>query len=113
MVSFIFILILTIPAIIFSILSWRLRTKVTFWLGVIFTALLALCYIFNLPFFISLVLNPDSFLYGLVFLLTLAIPVYFLVSSKLKKTDNGDSEITDDYLTKIIESDEEDIDFEK
>ncbi|MBI3135257.1 MAG: hypothetical protein HYZ14_11340 [Bacteroidetes bacterium] len=109
---FTYSIVLSIPAFIFSILSWRLRTDVMFWLGVVFTSFLVLYTFVKIELVLYLILNIDTFLYGLIILAFIGIPVYFLISSKLSKPGNGDTDVTDDYLTRIIESDDEDIDYE-
>lgn len=107
-------IVLAIPAIIFSILSWRLRTDVMFWLGVVFTGLQLIVFVVNAQLLIYLLSYPDSFVIGLILLSLLGMPVYFLIQSKTKKSNNrGDSDVTDDYLTKIIDSEDEDLDYEK
>jgi hypothetical protein len=106
------LLVLSIPAFIFSILSWRLRTDAMFLLGAIFTGILFLFYLLSYELFIFLLMDINSLLIGLFLLVMLAIPVYFLIASKMAKPVNPDSDVTDDYLTKIIESDDEDIDYE-
>ena len=78
----------------------------------VFTGFLFLLYLFNYEIALFLIMNMDTFLIGIFLILTLALPVYFLVVSKMPKAGKGDSDVTDDYLNKIIESEEEDIDYE-
>jgi hypothetical protein len=108
---FILTFFLSIPAFLFTILAWRLRTPVLFWLGVIFTGFIFLLYIFEIEFIISCFTHIDSMLLGVFFLALLGVPVFFLISSKIKKS-SGDDDVTDDYLNSIINSPDEDIDLE-
>jgi len=108
---FILLFLVTIPAMIFSILSWRLRNPVMFWLGVVFTALVLLIYLINFELILLLLMDIDSIIYSIVLLAFLGFPIYFLVSSKMKKAGTSESDVTDDYLNSIIESKEDDIDY--
>ncbi|MBK9191882.1 MAG: hypothetical protein IPM77_10390 [Crocinitomicaceae bacterium] len=111
---YLIIFILSIPALIFSILSWRLRTPVMFWLGVGFTGLLLVMMLFNFDFIYSLVTQIENGIQGILIIAMLFLPVLFLILSKTSKPDSGnDSEVTDDYLTKIIESEDEEINYEE
>lgn len=110
---YLILFVLSIPALIFSILSWRLRTTVMFWLGVGFTGLLLVMMLFNFDFIFSLVTNIDNGIQGIVVVAMLFLPVLFLILSKTSKPDStSGSEVTDDYLTKIIESEDEEINYE-
>lgn len=111
---YLILFILSIPALIFSILSWRLRTPVMFWLGVGFTGLLLINMLYHFDFIYNLVTNIENGIEGIVVVAMLFLPVLFLVLSKASKRDSsGDSEVTDDYLTKIIESEDEEINYEE
>ncbi len=109
---FIFSFLIAVPSLILSILAWRLRTNVFFWLGTAFTALLLILYIYEIKFLVSLFANIDEILWGLFFLVLLGLPIFFLVSSKLSKQNNDQGDITDAYLNSIINSKEEEIDFD-
>src|SRR5687768_16563300 len=100
-------------AVLFSILSWRLKTAVMFWLGVLFTGIIFLILSFSYKEILFLFSSPDELFTLVILLAFLIIPICFLVASKLKpdKT-HADSDVTDEYLNDIINSKYEDENFE-
>ncbi len=69
---------------------------------------------FNFDFIYSLVTQIENGIQGILIIAMLFLPVLFLILSKTSKPDSGnDSEVTDDYLTKIIESEDEEINYEE
>ena len=106
-------IILGILALVFSILYWRLKSQVFFTLGLIFTALVLLIYLLNAELILTLFSNQDSILTGVVLLIFLILPAGFLVASKTKSANSiTESEVTDEYLNEIINSEDENIEFD-
>jgi len=100
-------------ALLFSILSWRLKTEVMFWLGVLFTAILFFILSLNYKEILFLFSSPDELFPGVILMACLIIPICFLVASKLKPDKaHADSDVTDEYLNDIINSEDEDGDLE-
>ncbi|MBN4070914.1 hypothetical protein JYT72_00260 [Crocinitomix catalasitica] len=101
-----------ICAIIFSILASRLKQDVFFILGCIFTGIILIYVIYNYEWIWYLV--NEGALFGLLILSFIVIPVIFLIQSKQSKSASiGDSEVTDSFLDDIIQSEEEDINFDE
>lgn len=106
-------IIVGILALVFSILHWRLKTPILFTLGVVFSTLVLVIYLFNVELFIELFSNQDSILTGVILLIFLILPAGFLIASKTKSTNPiTESEVTDDYLNEIINSEDENIEFD-
>lgn len=104
---------LSVPALLFSMLAWRLKTSVFFWLGVIFAGLMLILYIYEVKFLVSFFATIDTMFWGLFFVALLGLPVFFLIASKSPKSpDHGESGLTDDYLNSIINEKDEEIDYE-
>lgn len=115
--EFLGFLILGVAAIIFSILAWRLKANVHFIIGVCCTSLILLICIFNYDIVVYMFLSQEFF--GILFFATfLVIPIIFLVKAKQgNPTDSFDGSkatgaVTEDYLDEIINSPDEEIDFE-
>lgn len=108
---FVAVFLLAIPAFIFSILAWRLRTGIMFWLGIVLVSIILILYIFEIEFLISCFSNIDSMSTGVFFLILVGVPLFFLINSKLSKATSNE-DITDDYLNSIINEKDEDINFE-
>lgn len=100
-------------ALLFSILSWRLKTELMFWLGVAFTAIILLVDALNFDAIIFLFSNQDTIFSGVIIMICLILPICFLIASKLSPDKlNSDSDVTDEYLNNIINSEDEKNDFE-
>lgn len=108
----IYAFLLSLPASILSVLTWRLRNPILFWIALVFVLLLIALYAFNLQHIYSSFLDIDSMLYGLFLLCLLGVPLFFLIASQIKPSGLNESDVTDDYLNSIIESKDEEIDFE-
>lgn len=108
---FVIVFLFAIPALIFSILAWRLRTGIMFWLGVVSVSIILILYILEIEFLISCFSNIDSMSTGFFFLILVGVPLFFLINSKLVKSSAND-DVTDDYLNSIINEKDKDIDFE-
>lgn len=107
--GFIFIVfVLSILSLLFSILSWRLKQPVFFWLAIVATSLLLLFYLVNIELFIYWLSDISSFVTAIFMLALVGLPIYFIVASKLS-TPKSDSGITDDYLNSVINSNEKEI----
>ena len=102
-----------ILAILFSILSWRTKEAVYFYLGIGFTSLILIYILVNIKFVVYQLSNGTSAIEGIITLSFLVIPILFLVKTKQKHSAGGeDSEVTDAFLDDIINSEDEDIDYE-
>jgi hypothetical protein len=108
---FVAVFLLAIPAFIFSILAWRLRTAAMFWLGVVSSGAILVLYFYEIEFLISCFSSIDSMTTGVFFLALFGIPLFFLINSKMAKSSTNE-DITDDYLNSIINEKDEEIDFE-
>ncbi len=102
-----------IAAIIFAILANRLRQDVYFILGCIFTGLIIIYVIYNYKWIWNLLNNAEDVILGLIILSFIVIPVIFLVQTKQSKSSGENSEVTDAFLDDIIESEDEDINFDE
>jgi uncharacterized membrane protein YfcA len=106
-----------ICAIIFSVLAWRLRKNILFILGLIFSTVYLIYAVLNHEFLLSLLLLGD-YIFFVLNLSFIVVPVYFLISSKQSmkaSTLDGltpDGKVTDQYLDDIINAPDEEIDFE-
>lgn len=107
-----FAFLLAVFSWVFSILAWRLKKDVFFWIGVSATGLLLVFYLFNIEFLIHILSDIDSLVFGVFILTLLGIPVYFLIASKMKSSNSSNDVITEDYLNSIIESEEKEIDYD-
>lgn len=113
----IFVFLCGISAIVFSILAWRLKKDIFFYLGIGFTAIYCIYAAYNIEFLMSL-LNYGDMLFLLFNLSFIIIPAYFLISSKINSKDSSFDEakaggpVTEEYLDEIINSPEEEVDFE-
>ena len=116
-----------VGAIIFSVLAWRLKTNVMFWLGVGFTGLMFLVVALNIELLWEMLITPDSAIYPVLIFACLIVPIGFLIGAKSKPTRGGGTGVTDDYvggsegnsgevtqeyLDSIINSPDEDIKFD-
>jgi hypothetical protein len=104
-------------AIVVSVLAWRLKNRALFYLALVLTGLI-LCYeLYNIRWVISLF--QADFLWGMIHLMFIAIPVFFLIKYATDKaTDSFDggktgAPVTEAYLDEIINSPDEEIDFEE
>jgi len=100
--------VLTIISWIFSILNWRLKQPVFFWIALVSTSLLLLFFLINIELFIFWLSDISFFVMGVFMLCLIGIPLYFIISSKVS-TSKPESDITDDYLNQIINSEEKNI----
>jgi len=100
-------------ALLFAILSWRLKTEIMFWLGVSFTIILLVVDTINFDAVLFLFSNSETIFSGVIIFACLILPTCFLVASKLNPNKLlDDSAITDDYLNDIINNEDEKVDFE-
>lgn len=100
-------------SMVFSILAWRLKKEIFFYLGITFVALLIVYIIFHLDYYIYALMNPMYDLTSILMLTFIGVSVYFLISSKTKHhAGNTDTEVTDAFLDEIIEEEDEEIDYE-
>lgn len=84
-----------------------------FWTGLVFGLLLLIFYLYEIEFILATLLDIESALFGFFLLVLLGLPVYFLIASKTGNSSlHRDSDITDDYLNKIIDDDTDEPDFE-
>jgi len=95
-------------AMLFSVLAWRLKTETMFWLAVAFTGILLLIIAISFELMIALFSFEDTIFTGVLISSFLIIPICFIIASKLKpdKT-HTDSDITDEYLNDIINSEDD------
>jgi hypothetical protein len=110
---FILSFILGTAAILFSILAWRLKTEVMFWLAAGFTGILLLIIAISFELMLALFSFEKTLFQGVLISSFLIIPICFIIASKLKPDKlHSDSDVTDEYLNDIINSEDEDINFE-
>jgi len=106
-----------IGAILFSILAWRLRKNVFFYLGLGFLLIYLIYAILNYEYFL-LLLDLDNYIFLGLNLSFVIIPTFFLIKSKqTMKTSSLDGlssegQVTDKYLDDIINGPDEEIDYE-
>ncbi|MCB9223331.1 MAG: hypothetical protein H6582_04055 [Crocinitomicaceae bacterium] len=106
-----------ILAILFSVISWRLKSDVFFYLGAAFTLILVIYMGFNYEFLLDQI-NSGNMLFVLFNAAIVGIPIYFLIQSKLKSSNQSFDEasnsgpVTQEYLDEIINAPEEEINFE-
>ena len=100
-------------ALLFSLLSYRLKTEIMVWLGVAFTGILLIIDTLNFDTIVFLFSNQDTIFSGVIIMVCLILPICFLIASKVNPNKlSPDSDITDEYLNDIINSNDENIDFE-
>ena len=104
-------------AILFSILAWRLRNDVYFYLGIAFTGIFIIYGVYNYLFLWSQWLsgNVVFVLFNLAFV---GLPIFFLIKAKTPTSNSSldgvksGGPVTEEYLDEIINSPDEEIDFE-
>ena len=106
-----------ILAILFSILAWRLKNDVFFYLGAGFTFIILVYLTVYYDFFLGL-LESGNTLFVMINVAFVAIPVYFLIQSKMHSKHqsldgiNTKGPVTQEYLDEIINAPDEEIDYE-
>lgn len=106
-------LLLGTVALLFSILAWRLKTETMFWLAVSFTGLQLLIVAISFQLLIELFSYENTIFTAVIISALLIIPICFIIASKLKPDkSHADSDVTDEYLNDIINSEDEDLDLE-
>ena len=102
-----------IAGIIFSILAQRLKQEIFFILGCVTSAIVLIYIIWNFQWWWAMINSADGAFMALIILSFLVIPIIFLVQSKQAVGSNdGDSDVTVDFLEEVINSEDEEIDFE-
>lgn len=103
-------------AILFSILAWRLKQDVFFYLGLICTSILVIYAAINYQHFIYMMLNET--LLFMVQMAFIGFPIFFLIQSKMTSTDTSldgseaTGKVSEAFLDEVINSEDEEIDFE-
>ena len=117
MILIVFLIVGT-AAIIFSILAWRLRNHGYFMTGIVLTGIVALIEIWQYEL-IYWMIRMQNILVLLLFFSFIGVPAYFLIMAKQKKTNDSfdgigsGGQVTTEYLDKIINSEDEEIDYEE
>ena len=113
---FMMIFIVAAGAIVLSVLAWRLKNQTLFYVAIAVTCLIVFYEVYNIKWIISLF--SYDFVWGMLHLMFIAIPVFFLIKYA---TDNADASfdggktgapVSQEYLDDIINAPDEDIDFE-
>ena len=119
--AILFYFILGVVALIMSILAWRLKENVYFIIGWICVGLMGVMAVVYWRWVEFLIREADIFIL-LLLASVLGFPIYFLIQSKLGGGNSESSNIdgssaggpvTEEYLDEIINSPEEEIDFEE
>ena len=106
-----------ICGIIFSILAWRLRKNIFFYLALGFLVIYLIYAAFNYEYLLTIFYSGN---YILLFLNLsfIIIPVFFLIKSKQSMKNatldglTSEGKVTDQYLDGIINAPDEEVDFE-
>lgn len=104
-------------AIITSILAWRLKNSALFYVSIALTGIMLFYELYNIKWIISLF--KFDFLWGMIHLMFIAIPVFFLIKYATDKADSGfdgaktGAPVSQEYLDEIINAPDEEIDFEE
>lgn len=114
--------ILGFAALLMGILAWRLKEQVYFIIGWILIGLMGVMAVVYWRFVEFMIRDVNIFLIVILGSL-LGFPIYFLIQSKLGNKNTGGSSnidgstaggaVTEEYLDEIINSADEDIDFEE
>jgi hypothetical protein len=104
-VDFFFILLLAIPAIVFSILAFHQRTNLFLILGIGFTIVLLAKFIINATYYYYLIESGNILIVFYLFLLS--IPIIFLI--RTKTVQKIDENISNTYLDDIINEENDDL----
>ncbi len=116
---FVFLLVVLcgFAAILFSVFAWRLNNDIFFYLGLICTSILIIYAAINYEHLYYLMIN--STMWFLIQMSFIVCPIYFLIQAKTNSPNNSfdgseaSGKVTEDYLDEIINSPDEEIDFEE
>lgn len=103
-------------ALLFSILAWRIKKDVFFYLGLVFTSVLVIYAAINYEHLLYQMLN-DTLLF-MIQMSFIGFPIFFLIQSKMNpentSLDGSQStgQVTEAYLDEVINAEDEEIDFE-
>ncbi|MBK7129137.1 MAG: hypothetical protein IPM74_12040 [Crocinitomicaceae bacterium] len=101
-------MLLSIPAIIVSAINARKPSRVMFNIGAVLVAFILLLYLVNASYVWNIFLSGSN-VFSIIMLLAFpGVPIYFLISSKTKRS-NPESEVTDEYLDSIINEEDDEI----
>ena len=117
LLALLLIIICGLFALIFSVLAWRLKNEIYFYIGLVATIIIIIYSAINYLYLYSLLhLSIPFFIIHIAFLI---FPIYFLIQAK-KNTKSSNLEdvdpsgtVTDTYLDEVINAPDEEIDFEE
>ncbi|MEO9531443.1 MAG: hypothetical protein ABJG68_14160 [Crocinitomicaceae bacterium] len=103
-------------AILLSVLAWRLKNSSLFYVAIGATGIMLIYELYNIKWIISLF--KHDFMFGMLHLMFLAIPIFFLIKYATDNANSGfdgaktGAPVSQEYLDEIINAPDEDIDFE-
>lgn len=104
-------------AMLFSILAYRLKKDVFFYLGLGCTAIILVYAVINYAYFYLLLF--DNLLLFFIYLTFLVLPIYFLILAKTEKPpesfdgSTSTGKVTQAYLDEVINAPDEEINYEE
>ena len=103
-----------VAGIVFALLANRHRKDVYFILGCVATGIYIIHFVYIFKWWATLINSASGAFTALIIVSLLVIPIVFLILSKQKRGfgNNSDPDVTVDFLDSVIQSEDEEIDFE-